>query len=115
MSGLLQRLAERTLNGAAPRVRSVAPVPWLATPDFVEAVEPLTLAPASATRQPRTAKPSSPDAPGPALEHPPDAPSPNPAVASAATAAATDNEEADVPGPPTLGVELPQPSATTAD
>jgi hypothetical protein len=115
MSGLLHRLAERALSGTAPRVRSVAPVPWLAMPEIVEAAEPAALAPASAVPQPPTAKPFAPEAPGAALDHPLDAASPKPAVVPAATAAATEHEEAEAPAPPALGVEPRQPSATTAD
>jgi hypothetical protein len=115
MSGLLHRLAERTLSGAAPRVRSVAPVPWLATPEFVDAAEPVAPGLASAAPQPPTAKPFAPEAPGAALDHPADAPSPKPAVVPAATAAATEHEDAVAPGPPALGVEPRQVSATTAD
>jgi len=115
MSGLLHRLAERTLRGTAPRVRSIAPVPWLATPEIVEAAEPVALGPASAAPQPPTAKPFAPEALGAALNHIPDAASPKPAEVPTATAAATEHDEAEATGQPVLGVEPRRPSAKTAD
>jgi hypothetical protein len=109
MSGLLHRLAERTLNGNGPRVRSVAPVRWLATPEIFEAAELATPAPESAVQPARTARLVAtplPEAPGAALDYPPDAFSPEPAVVTP-----MDHEKPEAPPAPPSGVEPRQPSA----
>jgi hypothetical protein len=104
MSGLLHRLAQRTLNGNAPRVRPVAPIPWLATPGIFEAAESATPAPEPAVPHTRTPSPVAPfpDAPDAAPRETPDASSPEPPVVPTPAVAATAHEETEAPPAPTF-------------
>jgi hypothetical protein len=104
MSGLLHRLAQRTLNGNAPRVRPVAPIPWLATPGIFEAAESATPAPETAVPHTRTASPvaRSPEAPEAAPRETPDVPLPEPPVVPTAAMAAIAHDETEAPAAPTF-------------
>jgi hypothetical protein len=104
MSGLLHRLAQRTLNGNTPRVRPVAPIPWLATPGTFESAESATPAPESAVPHTRTASPvaHSPEAPDAALRETPDVPLPEPPVLPKAAVAAIAHDETEAPVAPTF-------------
>lgn len=109
MSGLLHRLAARTLTGTAPRLRSVAPIPWLATPDAVHTAPPTP--PDSAVAQaysvaPGAPAPETPEAPPPGrpVGSPPTGTmpttaEPEPSCAALTPAPRSDMPKADVPQP----------------
>jgi hypothetical protein len=102
MSGLLHRLAERTVNDRAPRMRSVAPIPWLGPEVVSDPAESVIAAPDPA-RSSDTAR-SSASIPERAGAEPPE-------PAAPFTSAAVPIREVDTTAAPTSRGEANQLSA----